>query len=149
MAAITAKRPNKVRRFKDKDLPATAASYFQGGIVCWDRSVGRIVKAAASVNMLPVGFVSVDTTVANNGDNLNVTLFKEVTAIWCENLGGDPVVAGDLGGLCYLDDDHTVRHSDNPNANSVAGTVWAIETARGVLVEPRVTNDSRLGGLDA
>jgi hypothetical protein len=150
MAAQTQKRIVRPVQFKTKEIAASAATYYQGSTVCFDTSVGRIVKATASTTLLPIGFSSEDKVIANNGDLLHVTLFREVTAYWFANLGGDAVVAGDLGKLCFLDDDQTVRKTDNTNANSVAGRIWAVDSVRGVLVEPRFISDTKTTspGLD-
>lgn len=151
MAAQTSKRAVRVVRFSTKELPATAATYWQGGLVGWDTSVGRIVKGQASTTFLPIGTVTEDTVIANNGDLLHVTLFREVVAVWFVNFATDLVVAGDLGSLCYVQSDQEVRHTDNTNANSVAGRVWQLDSVKGVLVEPRFISDFKTTspGLDS
>lgn len=150
MAAQTAKRIVRPVQFKTKELPATAATYFQGSTVCFDTSVGRIVKAAASTTLLPIGYSTEDKVIATNGDLLHVTLYREVHAFWFVNLAAAPVLAANLGQLCYLADDQSVRVDDNTNANSVAGRVWALDSVRGVLVEPRYISDraTTTPGLD-
>ena len=151
MAALSDKRAVRIVRFSTKELPATAATYYQGGLVGWDTSVGRVAKGAASTTFLPIDLSTENTTIANNGDLLHVTLFREVVAVWFVNFASDLVVAGDLGGLCYVQTDQEVRHSDNTNANSVAGRVWAIDSVKGVLVEPRFISDFKVTspGLDS
>jgi hypothetical protein len=151
MAALTSKRPLRRVNFSGKDLPATAATYYQGGLVGWDTSVGRVVKGAASTTFLPIGTVVEDTIIANNGDLLSVNLFREVSGVWMVNLGADPVVAADRGSLCYVASDQEVAHSDSGNTRSVAGRVWDVDTLKGVLVEPRFINDFKVTspGLDS
>lgn len=151
MAALSDKRALKVVRFSTKELPATAATYYQGGLVGWDTSVGRVIKGAASTTFLPIGYATENTVIAANGDLLHVTLFREVVAIWFANLAAAPVVSASLGGLCYVADDQSVRVDDNTNANSVAGRVWQLDTNKGVLVEPRFISDFKVTspGLDS
>jgi len=148
MGALTQKRVVRFKKASTLDLPATAATYYQGALICWNRATGFVVKGAASTTLIPIGLCAVDTVIASNGDLLGVVLFRELTAHWFNNLAADPVVAADRGSLCYIASDNEVAHSDNSNARSVAGAVWAIDAAKGVLVEPRFS-DSRLGGLDA
>lgn len=150
MAAQTQKRVIKPVKFTTKELPATAATYYQGALICWDTSVGRIVKGAASTTLLPIGLCTEDKVIANNGDLLHVNLFREVTAVWMVNLAAAPVVAASLGSLCFVADDQSVRVDDNTNANSVAGRVWELSTLKGVLVEPRFISDraTTTPGLD-
>ncbi len=148
MAALTAKRAIKSKKSTTRDLPATAATYYQGALICWDTSVGRVVKGAASTTLRPIGLCAEDTVIGTNGDLLSVNLFRELTTVWMPNSATDAVVAAGRGGLCYIESDQNVGATDQTNTLSVAGVVWAVDTAKGVEVEPRFS-DSRLGGLDA
>lgn len=99
--------------------------------------------------MVPIGTFTEDKLVGSGGTVI-VQLFRELEANWFTNAsGGDAVAAANLGGLCYLRDDQTVGVDDDTNTLSVAGRVWKIDTAKGVLVEFRQTAGDRLGGLDA
>ncbi len=49
---------------------------------------------------------------------------EEGTFCW-DNSATDPVVQADVGNLCYIEDDHTVSHTDTNQ--SVAGVVVGIE----------------------
>ena len=150
MAAQSSKRSVRVMRFTGKELPATAGTYYQGSLICWDTSVGRVVKGAASTTLRPIGLCTEDKVVANNGDALHVTLFREVQATWFVNLAAAPVLAANRGQLCFIADDQSVRVDDNTNACSVAGLVWDVDTVKGVLVEPRFVADraTTTPGLD-
>ncbi len=149
--ALSAKRALRPVKFESKDLPASAATYYQGGLVGWDTSVGRVIKGATSTTFLPIGTVVEDTVISSNGDLLSVKLFREATAIWMRNLVGDPVVAATRGGLCYVEDDDTVRLTDATNTKSVCGRVWDVDATKGVLVEPRNFADFKVTtpGLDS
>lgn len=54
-------------------------------------------------------------------------------AFWFTNKAADPVVQGDLGASCYVEDDTTVRHT--AGGGIAAGKVLAVDSTLGVLVE--------------
>jgi hypothetical protein len=153
MAALTSKRSVRTRKFSSLDLPAVAsASYFQGGVVGFDTATGTglIVKATVTATFVAIGVVAEDKVLGAGGGSITVNLFTEKTLAWFNNAtAGDAIAAADVGDLCYWLDDNTVAQNDATNTRSVAGRTWAIDSAKGVLVEPRATNGDRLGGLDA
>lgn len=146
MAALTARRPNKVKAFTNIELPGTAQAVWEGGVACWDTSTGLVAKAAVSTTMIPIGTFVDSKTVASGGTVL-VQLFKELNAVWMANLAAD--LCDVAGVLVYLSDDQSVSKTDATNTKSVAGRAWVIDATRGVLVEPHYTAGDRLGGLDA
>lgn len=148
MAALTARRANRLKKYSHLDLVGTAQAVWHGGVACFDTSTGLVAKAAISTTMIPIGLFTKSETVAASGV-VTIELFKEISAIWMANLAAAPVLAANVGGLCYLADDQSVRVDDVTNTASVAGRVWAIDTIKGVLVEPHMTAGDRLGGLDA
>ena len=148
MTALTSKRASRTKSFTTIELAHAAEQVYQGGIACFDTSTGKVTKAKASTTLHPIGLY-VEDQLAADGDLVLVRLFEEVHAIWRANDGTDTVVAGDVGGLCYLVDDQTVANADATNTRSVAGRVWAIDSAKGVLVEFRDTGAARAEtGLD-
>lgn len=156
MTALANKRISKPRKFTDIDLPGKAEQVFQGGIACWDTSTGLVAKAFVSTTLHPIGVfdpvapgTSGDVTTPSGG-LVHVKLFREVTAFWFNNAtAGDAIAAADLGGICYLLDDQTVAQNDATNTRSAAGRIWAIDTIKGVLVEPiQTSGDAHLTGLD-
>lgn len=158
MAALTDKRSVKTKSFRWLKLPATAATYFKGGLVCWDTSTGLVAKATASTTMIPIGLVADDNgpsdinqVVVASGGTLIVELFREIHAVWMVNAtAGDAVVAANLGGFAYMVDDQTVANNDATNTRSVAGRIWQLDATKGVLVEPRQTaGDARLTEIDS
>ncbi len=138
MTALALARQNKTFTASEMQLPATAATVYHGGIACWDTSSGRVVKGAASTTLIPIGIFYYPTeqshTVANNGDLVQVKLFRELRAIWMANDG--TVVAANLGSLAFLVDDQTVANNSNSNARRPLGRIWKLDTILGVLVEP-------------
>lgn len=64
-----------------------------------------------------------------------------------DNNSGDPVVAADIGGYCYVTDDEKVQHNANSNA-VVAGLVRGV-TADGVYVDTTQNPDGATAGTTA
>lgn len=158
MANITAKRIYRTKRFTEIELPATAASYFKGGILAWDTSTGLVTKIGVSTTQFPIGRVAeeqvgavANTVTVGSGGTIIVELFRELMCVWMVNAGGgDAVVAANLGGLAYCLDDQTVANNDATNTRAVFGRIWALDTTLGVLVEPiQTAGDRHLTELDA
>lgn len=144
--ALTKRRANKLVTASVMELPGTAQQVYQGGLACWDTSTGLVCKGAASTTLVPIGVFAEDKLVGAGGTVL-VEFFEEFVGIWLKNSAAN---ACDTAGiLCYVEDDETVRKTDNSNANSVAGRIFKIDATKGVLVQMRATNGDRLGGLDA
>lgn len=155
MTALAAARYNIPVKFSDIDLPGKAEQVFRGGIACWDTSTGLVAKAFVSINLHPIGFFDpvrpgTDGSVTTpSGGTVHVKLFREVAAYWFANAsGGDACVAADLGGLAYFVDDQTVADNDATDTRSVAGRIWALDSIKGVLVEPIQTAIPHINGLD-
>jgi hypothetical protein len=130
-------------------MAAKNEAVFQGGLACIDTSTGLVAKGFVSTTLVPIGKFVEDSAAAANKVVL-VELFREIEAMWFVNDGGAAVVAADIGGLAYILDDQTVSNTDATNTKSVAGRVWAIDTVKGVLVEPIFTAGQRVeSGLDA
>lgn len=149
MAAQTAKRVVKSHYADTIELGATAATYYQGSLICFDTSVGRVVKGAVSTTLIPVGVAAEDKVIATNLDPLLVKRFAADTFYWFANLAAAPVLAANVGGLCYIADDQSVRVDDATNTCSVAGRVIRLDTVKGVLVAVRNLTSANLTGLDA
>jgi hypothetical protein len=148
MAALSSKRVYRPFRAKTIGLACTNQQVYQGGIACFDTSTGLVAKAAASTTMIPIGVFTEDKLVTGNAEVV-IELFRELEAAWFTNSAAAACVTANIGSLVYLEDDQTIRNTDNANANSVAGRLWKIDTTKGVLVEFRQTGSDRLGGLDA
>jgi hypothetical protein len=153
MTAIAsgAMRQLKVFKFSSIELAATASiEYKQGSLVGFDTATGLIRLGGPSTTFIPVGFVAEAVTLGASGGTVRVNLFREVFAWWMKNDGTDTVVSTDIGGLAYVLDDQTVKRDDDVNTLSVMGRVWALDSMKGVLVEPVSTVSGRLSlsGLD-
>jgi hypothetical protein len=149
--ALSAKRQIRLKKFSTIELAATASvAYYQGAVICFDTSTGLVCQGKASTTLIPIGTCAESVTLGAGGGNVAVLLFREVTAIWMVNgAGGEAVAAANIGGLAYLRDDATVGADDDTNTLSVLGRVWAIDSVKGVLVEPLYTAaDATVSGLD-
>lgn len=148
MTALAASRIAQKETLSSVSLAGKAEQVYQGGIACFDTSTGLVAKAFASTTLHPIGRYADDQLTASGGTVL-VKLFKEVVIHWFANDTTHPVVAADIGGLCYLLDDQTVADTDLTNTLSVAGRVWKIDSVKGVGVEMVASNLPNLTGLDA
>jgi hypothetical protein len=148
MSALTSKRAVRPKRFTTISLAATpSVSYWQGGVVGFNTATGLVVKSQPLTTFWPIGLCVEDTVLGAGGGNLLIELFREVSAIWRVNDG--TVVAASIGSLCYELDDQTVSNTDATNTLSVAGRVWAVDSVRGVLVEPVVIAVGDLSAIDS
>jgi len=114
--------------------PLTAAQVAERGeLACIDTSTGLLVLGATSTTLRPIGYFDEDVT-GDGTTNVRVRLFDEIRVHWWDNdTGGTPVVAADVGSLCYVLDDRTV--TGDATGASAAGRVWGINTTYGVAVE--------------
>lgn len=147
MAALSASRIRQTEKMSSVVLAGKAEQVYQGGIACFDTSTGLVAKAFASTTLHPIG-TYVDDQLTASGGTVLVRLFEEVTLTWFTNDTTNPVVAADIGGLCYLLNDQTVADTDLTNTLSVAGRVWKIDSVKGVGVQMRGGAGVELTGLD-
>jgi hypothetical protein len=108
MAALTARRAVKTKKFTTIELPGTIQQVYQGGVACFDTSTGLVAKAAASTTMIPIGKFAESKLVAS-GETVLVELFRELECEWLANSVANAVDAAAVGSLVYLEDDQTVR----------------------------------------
>lgn len=149
--ALADKRTTRIKKFSTLDAPATASvTYYQGAVVGWNTATGLLVKGQALTTFIPIGKVAETVTLGAGGGTVKVELFREVQAMWMNNrTAGEAVAAANRGGLAYLYDDDTVGVDDDTNTLSVFGRVWAVDSQKGVLVEPLQTaGDGTVSGLD-
>lgn len=113
--------------------PLTAAQVAERGeMACIDTATGLLALGAVSATLRPIGYFDEDAT-GDGTTNVRVRLFEEIRVHWFANDGGTPVVAADVGSLCYVQDERTV--TGNAVGTSPAGRVWAVNTTNGVAVE--------------
>lgn len=103
----------------------TGTTIFAGsGVVA---SAGYTAAATATTALVTQG-VAVNKSV-NAGADGAVSLAVEQGDFLFANDGGDPVVAADVGALCYWTDDNTVCHTST--GKSAAGKVIALNPSSG------------------
>lgn len=118
-------------------LPIAAQHVYLNSAACYDTAaLGSLKKAAAgSATLVPIGVFKEEKD--NSGGSAGalsalVELQHEIRCYWFEN-AGNITLASNLFGLCYWADDHTVTATST--GNSVAGRIWDVDAAKGVLVE--------------
>ncbi len=107
-------------------------TFEKGEMACLDTATGLLTKGAVSLTLIPVGYFDESGT-GDGVAEVRVRLFKELRLHWWDNdSGGTPVVATDIGTLCFILDDRTV--SADSTGRSVAGRVFGVNSVLGVLV---------------
>jgi len=113
---------------------AAATQLYNGIMVA---NVGGYAVAATDAVGRPVlGFVD-DGGDLDNSAGLAAALDVQVVhnrACWMDNDTVNPVVVGDVGKSCYVEDNKTVRTFTTGTANSRAGRVLQLDSSKGVLV---------------
>ena len=110
-----------------------AVAVERGELACIDTATGLLTKGATSLTLRPIGYFETDGT-GDGTTTFRVRLFDEIRVHWWDNdTGGTPVVAADVGNLCYVLDDRTV--TGDATGASAAGRVWGVNTLNGVAVE--------------
>lgn len=112
----------------------------RGEMACLDTATGLLALGDTSTTLRPIGYFDEDAT-GDGTTNVRVRLFDEIRVHWFTNdTGGTPVVAADIGSLCWILDERTV--TGNATGASPAGRVWAINATNGVAVEMVGFDDS-------
>jgi len=104
----------------------------QDKLCCIDTATGKAVAGTVDTGLVPIGTFAESLT-ADGDSPVKVNLFREVKLTWWENSGSNAVTAAMLLGPCYIEDDVTVSSDDS--GTSLAGRVWAVDSALGVAVE--------------
>ena len=129
--ALTADRNTQLKDGEVISVPVKAAvKIFAGSLVVANAGYAAPGTTAAGLIALGRAEEAVDNTGGADGAK-NVLVRRKNMFKWA-NSGGDPVVAADIGALCYIVDDLTVCHT--LTGKSVAGKVLGIEPD-GVWVE--------------
>jgi hypothetical protein len=150
MAALITERRRRASSWKHKQFTLKSGTKsFYGGAACIERASGKVVPGTPgpSGTLVFIGIFdeTVDATLADQV--VNIDLLREVNVEWLDNDAGTPVVATDVGGGCYLLDDHTVTGA--PAVDAFAGTVWAVDATKGVAVERSQSTDDKLPNAPA
>jgi hypothetical protein len=133
MTALSNERMSSREAWTYKQFTLTSGTKaWKNGIAAIDLGSGKIVPASTRADLVAIGKFA-ETVDATAADKLvNVNLSREVWVEWFAN-DANSVVATDLGALCYLKDDQSVTIT--ATGASVAGRIWAVDSAKGVAVE--------------
>ena len=132
MTALSNERMSSREAWTYKQFTLTGAKAWKNGIAAIDLGSGKVVPASTRTDLVAIGKFA-ETVDATAADKLvNVNLSREVWVDWFVN-DGNSIVATDLGALCYLKDDQSVTIT--ATGGSVAGRIWAVDSAKGVAVE--------------
>lgn len=151
MTALTQERARLFERWTYHDFTlATGNKAWKNAIAAIDLSTGKVEPGHAETDLFVIGLFdqTVDATSAEK--KVRVNLQREIEVEWLDNSVSDALDAGDIGSLCYVEDDQTV--SSLATAHSIAGRVWAVDALKGVAVEKLGSlpaNNASLDGLSA
>lgn len=147
MAGLAQERMRKVETWKTKQFKLTSGTKaYKGGDCCLVLATGQVQPGAAGTGLVFIGMFAETIDATSAAQLVNVDLMREVTLEWLDNDTAGTPVSGTTGilGPCYILDDHTVTAV--PTVNSLAGVVWAVDSAKGVAVERTMkTGDGLLG----
>ena len=135
MSALTASRLPKPFVAGGMSLLSTAEQTYAGGLACFDTSTGLVKKGAASNTLIPIGVYKEDKLVASGG-SASIQFPQNQYFMWFANsASADLIAQAQVGSVCYIVDDQTVAKTSNSSARSQAGTVFAVDAKKGVLVK--------------
>lgn len=107
----------------------------EGHMACLDTATALIVAGQPSTTLRPIGYFDEDLT-GDGAKQVRVLLFRELQLHWWDNdVAPNDVQAADIGNDAFILDSRTVSASDGTATRSTAGTVWAVHSIYGVLIE--------------
>ncbi len=137
MGALTAARvPPRQEVWHQRVFTLLSGKIAYAGGLCVIKDTDDTVEPATTGgNQILIGLFAETVDASSTGHNadwpVNVQLLRPVHITWLDNDTGTAVASTDLGGICYLLDDHTVTGSSGGSA-SKAGRVWGVATINGV-----------------
>lgn len=131
-------RTRRFERWDSGDFTLTSGLHaYRGEMACLDTSTGLIViGAAASTTQMFLGFFKRDCDATSGAATCQIEFDRERKMEWFANYASDPVVAADVGALCYIYDGKQVCHTST--GNSVCGLVFKVSATDGVLVDTNI-----------
>lgn len=133
MTALTNERMSNMEAWQSHLFTlASGNKAYKNALIGIDLGSGKVVPASTRTDLFIIGKAAetVDATAADKP--LNVRLSREVWVEWLAN-DASSIAATDLGAICYVKDDQSVTLVST--GASVAGRIWAVDSARGVAVE--------------
>lgn len=133
-ALSAAKALNKHAIARDATFTlASGQTVWRGALIAIKLGTGTVVEATGASDELVIGVAMRDVNASAAAKPLAVEFPTPMAGIYFAN--GSSIAATDLGAICYVADDQTVSLTPIASGASIAGRIWGIETARGVLVE--------------
>lgn len=134
MTATTRSRARKAESWTSHDFTLTAGTKgYKGAPACIDTATGKVTPAGASTTLVSIGFFRRDADATLGEVVCQVEMPKTRHMEWLPNDAANPVLAANVGGICYWLDNQTVCIV--AAAHSPAGQVLAVSATDGVLVD--------------
>jgi hypothetical protein len=139
MTAATQDRARREERWTYHLMPIAAIKVMRGWAACFDLNTGYVITPVAGggdeANLKFIGFFAedYDNSAGVAGYLVNVNFVRERVLVWHSNDTAHPVTASMLGQPAYVLDNQTVTALGT--SESVAGTIWAVDPLKGVLIE--------------
>jgi hypothetical protein len=118
-------------------LMTNARVAYEGEMACLDTATNKVTDAIVGTpkaTLLPVGRFCQQVT-GTGSNTVEVELFDPAAYYWWKNSATNAVTASHIGLPAYVEDGQTV--GSLVTGRSVAGTVLAIDTTKGVLLAMR------------
>ena len=134
MSACSKDRPRRYEKFVKRAFTLTSGTIgYKGAMACLDTSTGKVRPGTTSATLVWIGFFSRAYDASLGEVECTVDLLQEVYGEWFENDTATACAVTDVLSNCYILDDQTVTIFGT--SHSVAGRIWAVSAADGVLVE--------------
>lgn len=135
--SLSAFRPTKelelIPGISPLDLPVYASAKLYGGALVCLNSTGYAVRGATALSLKAVG--RCEELADNTGGSSGAIRCKIKPGVYYfANSSGDPIALGDVGNVCYIEDDQTVSKTDGSGTQSAAGVIVNYDSTLGVAV---------------
>jgi hypothetical protein len=133
VTALSNERMGQPEAWTYKQFPlAVGNKAWKNGIAAIDLSTGLVEPGHVESDLLVIGKFAETVDATSVQKLVNVRFPKEIWVEWFAN-DATSIASTDVGSLCYLKDDQSVTLV--PTGASVAGRIWAVDSAKGVAVE--------------
>jgi hypothetical protein len=141
MTALATKRMREQGTMKNRLWTLKSGEVaFQGGIACLELSSNKVVIGDNETGSVFLGIFKESKDASAADALVNIDLLREVNVEWLANDTTAPVT--NILRPCYILDDQTV--TADPEGNSIAGLVWAVDAIKGVAVERVSSIDDKI-----
>jgi hypothetical protein len=146
VTALSADKALSREVFNDNTFTlASGQTVWKGALIAIKLGTGTVVEATGASDEVVIGTAMERVDASAAAKPIAVCLEREFSVLYCAN--GSSIAATDLGATVYIADDQTVSLSPSSSGASVAGTVWKVDSVRGVAVELRRPSAGSGSGL--